>query len=497
MVVFYEKSYFGWNYLNMYLNNKSLRCVKIDFDYPLEYEKRDSENTIYYHKEVDYGFHEGVLISPCKFSVRNMEREFVEYVDEDKQVSLVVSEDGLNCLLDVFVELAEKYHWHLHLIFLGEWEGTEVDHKGLLRIIKNADQYDSICFFNRYEIIDYTQEGADVIEQVRAYEELVSEDVEKILLKSLELPTTQQSHEVNLYHHQKGLYELIKLEDDEITRYDSACFGVYEYIYENNGKEVCSYLKELRKKYAKRYHKNLSEEPCRFKAECRGTCPTCENVVINLWEQTRTPRVSHGVEIYAPVRGIERLRIQTDGDGVRTLIAFNNCMLDCQYCINKRHINVFPFFKKVNVDQLGHMIEKDAVYFEMSNGGVTFGGGEPLLYADFIRAFHRQYPEWNIDVQTSLNVLAYDVQMLIDVVDVWHIDIKDMNPQIYEVYTGCSNNNVIHNLKILCARIPKSKIKVRVPHISGYNCDKDIVHSVQLLREMGIEDIEEFNYVIC
>ena len=97
MVVFYEKSYFGWNYLNMYLNNKSLRCVKIDFDYPLEHEKRDSENTIYYHKEVDYGVHEGVLISPCIFSVRNMEREFVKYVDEDKQVSLAVSEDGLNC----------------------------------------------------------------------------------------------------------------------------------------------------------------------------------------------------------------------------------------------------------------------------------------------------------------------------------------------------------------------------------------------------------------
>ena len=88
-------------------------------------------------------------------------------------------------------------------------------------------------------------------------------------------------------------------------------------------------------------------------------------------------------------------------------------MLNCRYCINKQHINVFPFYKKVSVEQLGSMIEKDAVYFEMSNGGATFGGGEPLLYADFIQAFHQQYPEWNIDVQTSLNVLAYDVENLL------------------------------------------------------------------------------------
>ena len=107
------------------------------------------------------------------------------------------------------------------------------------------------------------------------------------------------------------------------------------------------------------------------------------------------------------------------------------------------------------------------------------------MYADFIQAFHQQYPEWNIDVQTSLNVLAYDVEKLIDVVDVWHIDVKDMNPRIYELYTGCSNENVIHNLKMLCTRIPQ------------YHCDKDIVYSVQVLREMGIENIEEFDYMVC
>ena len=339
---------------------------------------------IYYHKEDDYELHEGLLASPSKFSVRNMEREFLKYVNEDKQVGLVVCAGGIDCLLDVFIELAEKYQWYLHLIYLGEWEGTEVDHKGLLRIIKNADQYDSICFLNRYGMIDYNEKLEDVIAQITAYEELVSEDIAKILLKAQKLHKIQQSHKVNLYNHQKEVYELIKLEENEIIRHNSECFSIYEYVYGNDGKKVCSFLKELRKKYAKQYHEHLLEKPCRFEAECRGTCSVCENIAMNLWHKTKKPNAAYGKKIYAPVRGIERLRIQTDGEGVRTLIALNHCMLNCRYCINKQHINVFPFYKKVSVEQLGSMIEKDAVYFEMSNGGVTFGGGEPLLYADFI-----------------------------------------------------------------------------------------------------------------
>lgn len=217
--MFYEKSSFGWNSLNTYLNNTSLRCVKIDFDYHLSDEKRNSKNVIYYHKEDDYELHEGLLASPSKFSVRNMEREFLKYVNEDKQVGLVVCAGGIDCLLDVFIELAEKYQWYLHLIYLGEWEGTEVDHKGLLRIIKNADQYDSICFLNRYGMIDYNEKLEDVIAQITAYEELVSEDIAKILLKAQKLHKIQQSHKVNLYNHQKEVYELIKLEENEIIRH--------------------------------------------------------------------------------------------------------------------------------------------------------------------------------------------------------------------------------------------------------------------------------------
>lgn len=65
--------------------------------------KKKFKNVIYYHKEDDYELHEGLLASPSKFSVRNMEREFLKYVNEDKQVGLVVCAGGIDCLLDVLL----------------------------------------------------------------------------------------------------------------------------------------------------------------------------------------------------------------------------------------------------------------------------------------------------------------------------------------------------------------------------------------------------------
>lgn len=50
---------------------------------------------------------------------------------------------------------------------------------------------------------------------------------------------------------------------------------------------------------------------------------------------------------------------------------------------------------------------------------------------------------------------------------------------------------------MLCTQIPQSKIRVRVPHIPEYHSENDIIHSIQVLREIEIENIEEFTYVVC
>ena len=41
----------------------------------------------------------------------------------------------------------------------------------------------------------------------------------------------------------------------------------------------------------------------------------------------------------APLIGISRLRIRTDGHGVTTLVAFHGCPLRCKYCLNPQGLS--------------------------------------------------------------------------------------------------------------------------------------------------------------
>ena len=129
---------------------------------------------------------------------------------------------------------------------------------------------------------------------------------------------------------------------------------------------------------------------------------------------------------------------------------------------------------------------------------MTFGGGEPLLSCKEILHFHKicrdNGHKWKINIETSLNVPQIFVEVLEGVVDHWIVDIKDMNPEIYKAYTGGDNTTVIGNLQHLIDR--KVKITVRVPLIPAFNTEADVRKSVDVLREMGVRDIDRFSYII-
>lgn len=140
------------------------------------------------------------------------------------------------------------------------------------------------------------------------------------------------------------------------------------------------------------------------------------------------------------------------------------------------------------------ILQKDAVYFEITGGGVTFGGGEPLLKAAFIKEYKECNPSISVAVETALNVDYDAVKSLADIVDYWIVDIKDMNDEIYFSYTGQSNARMIQNLVYLLKR--NTQIRCRVPKIPEYNTDDDVQSSVAQLREMGVREIEVFEYEV-
>lgn len=202
--------------------------------------------------------------------------------------------------------------------------------------------------------------------------------------------------------------------------------------------------------------------------------------------------------VLAPIFGVSRLRMATDGDGVTTLVTFVGCSLRCKWCLNNQchqHINDIPSAKLYSPRSLYHEVSQDNIYFQMTGGGICFGGGEPLLRYRFIQAFHQLCNgRWKITVETSLNVPGYCLRELLPIVDHWIVDIKDMNPDIYQRYTGNDISPMLKRLDHLAAYREIRKITIRVPHIPDFNTDVDVRASIARLREMGFSDIDEFTY---
>ena len=200
-----------------------------------------------------------------------------------------------------------------------------------------------------------------------------------------------------------------------------------------------------------------------------------------------------------PVFAIERHRLTTDGQGVTTLVGAYGCPLRCRYCINPHAWTQATLEKCIYMSpqELYDRVKVDNLYFLATNGGITFGGGEALLHAAFIKEFRKVCgTQWRLTVETSLNVRQELLMMALDVVDDFIVDIKDMNAGIYEAYTGKSNVQVFENLKLLAERLGEKQVRLRVPAIPEFNTKADVQASVERLEELGFTDIEVFGYIV-
>ena len=197
----------------------------------------------------------------------------------------------------------------------------------------------------------------------------------------------------------------------------------------------------------------------------------------------------------APIIGIVRHRLTTDGDGVTTLVAFHTCTLQCNYCLNPQSLVKPEIYPVYTPQKLYDEVAIDNIYFLATGGGITFGGGEPCLRSDFIVQFHEICgPQWNLSIETALNVPQRHIEHLMPVIHRWIIDIKDMNPDIYHNYTGKNNDRVVENLKFLANNRLQEHCIVRVPLIPGYNTADDCNRSIAQLKALGFTHFDQFTY---
>jgi len=132
--------------------------------------------------------------------------------------------------------------------------------------------------------------------------------------------------------------------------------------------------------------------------------------------------------------------------------------------------------RKMTVTQVMKEIEKDMVFYDESEGGVTFSGGEPLMQSNFLHSLLKACEKLEIHtaVDTCGHVNSDPLLKISKHVDLFLYDLKVINDKKHKKITGVSNKLILENLKKLSHN--GQKIIVHFPLIPSINDDEqDIV----------------------
>jgi glycyl-radical enzyme activating protein len=253
--------------------------------------------------------------------------------------------------------------------------------------------------------------------------------------------------------------------------------------------------------------------------------------------------------IKAPVFNIARASLH-DGRGIRTVVYLKGCPLRCAWCHNPegigrkpeilyhesrcircgRCISLCPDRHKISnggavylrrgctacgncaeacpaealvlcgeemtPEALFEEIARDSIYYGDS-GGVTFSGGESLLYPEFIAETLKKCRDAGINtaVETSLCVPAGNIKKVIGLTDTFIVDIKHADSEMHRALTGRDNARILENLSFLSAA--HSDILIRIPLIPGQNDgEENLVRTAALINSFGpgIKAVELLKY---
>ncbi len=129
-----------------------------------------------------------------------------------------------------------------------------------------------------------------------------------------------------------------------------------------------------------------------------------------------------------------------DGPGIRFVVFMQGCSLKCKYCQNRDTWDLHGGTTYTTQE----IVEKIFRYknYIIPNGGVTISGGEPLLQAKFLIELFTELKKYDIhtciDTSGSFEITE-DIKKLINLTDLFLLDIKCINDEKALDLTGVSN----------------------------------------------------------
>ncbi|MBD3187522.1 glycyl-radical enzyme activating protein [Candidatus Bathyarchaeota archaeon] len=250
------------------------------------------------------------------------------------------------------------------------------------------------------------------------------------------------------------------------------------------------------------------------------------------------------------VTNIQRFSIH-DGPGIRTLVFFKGCPLNCAWCQNPEAISFQPQLGyritkciqckscseacpeeaikrtperyKINkckvsqgchacvdacpsgaleiagihysVDELLEVVLADKTFYDNSGGGVTCSGGEPTAQWSFVRPFLNACRDAGIAtcIETCGYFPAIILPEIVSTCDDILMDLKFIDPDNHYRWTSKSNILIRENLRKMHQMVTKranTRLTVRMPLVPTVNDSTEILHVTEdFLVEVGIKEL--------
>ena len=187
-----------------------------------------------------------------------------------------------------------------------------------------------------------------------------------------------------------------------------------------------------------------------------------------------------------------------DGPGIRVTFFMKGCPLDCWWCHNpegrsqlvrevqktdrigdKEFRSSELVGREYTPAEVAGIAERDRIFMEQSGGGVTFSGGEPLMQEDFLYESLTLLKDSRVHtaVDTCGHANAAGLRRIVPATSLFLYDIKHIDAEEHERYTGVINDLIISNLDMLLDL--GAEVILRVPVIPG------VTAAVRYMERLG------------
>jgi pyruvate formate lyase activating enzyme len=141
-------------------------------------------------------------------------------------------------------------------------------------------------------------------------------------------------------------------------------------------------------------------------------------------------------------------------------------------------------------------ILRDRVFYEESQGGVTFSGGEPLAQGEALIALLRLCREAGVHTAVDTCGLAPrgDLLAVAGLAGLFLFDLKLAGPEAHREHTGEGNGAILENLEALIRA--GARVRLRIPVVPAVNDNRAEMEALARLaaRRAGIEEVELLPY---